>query len=66
MSALESKIGNVSELRITSVNPESPADFTPFSKSSLSSSPGSPKQTLESSQPIETWRFFSEIIVSAE
>ena len=48
-----------------SVKPDNPAVLIPFSKSSLSSRPGSPKQTLESSHPIETCKFSLEIIVLA-
>ena len=65
MSALESKNGKVSEFKTMSVKPDNPADLIPFSKSSLSSRPGSPKQTLESSHPIETCKFSLEIIVLA-
>ena len=57
MSDLESRTGNVFEFKIMSVKPDRHAVLDPFSIVSLSSRPGSPKETPVSSQPCETWRF---------
>ena len=48
-----------------SVKPEKEAVCAPFIKSSLSSKPGSPKQTLVSIQPDDTCKSLNEIIFLA-
>ena len=48
-----------------SVKPEKEAVCAPFIKSSLSSKPGSPKQTLVSIHPDDTCKSLNEIIFLA-
>ena len=43
------------------VKPDIDATFSPLMMVSLSSKPGSPKQTLESNQPLETCRLVKSI-----
>ena len=59
-----SATGFVLEFKRIPVNPLFDATSEPFSIVSLSSNPGSPKDTLLSNQPLETWRFLILIIVA--
>ena len=51
-----SEIGFVLGWSAMEVNPDLEATLKPLAIVSLSSYPGSPKDTLESNQPLETWR----------
>ena len=56
ISECESITGNVFEFNATSVNPEVAATSNPLEIVSRSSNPGSPKDTLLSNHPLDTWR----------
>jgi len=64
MSVWLSRTGLVLGFNKRSVNPLLEATLAPFKRVSLSSYPGSPNETLLSNHPVETWRFFTLIVLA--